>query len=57
MANDEQVVTDVVHVMRLPCGHLVDEPANKATLVCPWDQRTFEVWHKSIELLVREIYP
>lgn len=50
---DGQSVT-VVNVMRLPCGHIVDEPARAATIVCPYDKRVWNVWHKGAELLARE---
>lgn len=52
-------------MIRLPCGHMVDEPKGVVDLVChtPWAVtnegpvecgRKWHVWRKGIEILARE---
>lgn len=52
MENDAEVV--VVIQLRLPCGHLIDQPKNQAHVVCEWDNRKWHVYNKRTEWCARE---
>lgn len=45
---------EVVYEIRLPCGHMVEQPSTSVHIQCRWDLRKWHLTYKGGEWLARE---